>query len=151
MAQQHTPAAGSGPQAQEMRRIANETLARALELDQQSLLLSEHRNNLICQGDADLALADALLTACATLGTEAFTVRKTGQLLADLATQAERHDDQRQSLDETPGTCEQCGGRGMWRPPYARERVPCDLCTSAPISQASATTSASPADSDNKA
>ena len=85
MAQQDTQAAGSGNQAQEMRRIANETLARALELDQQSLLLSEHRNNLIPEGEADQALTNALLTACATLGAEAFTVRKTGQLLAELA------------------------------------------------------------------
>lgn len=38
--------------------------------------------------------------------------------------------------------CEQCEGWGYWRPPYARERVPCDLCTSAPISAASATTTA---------
>lgn len=141
MAQQHTQAAGSGNQTQEMRRIANETLARALELDQQSLLLSEHRNNLICEGEADQALTDALLTACATLGTEAFTVRKTGQLLADLAAQAERYQDQLQRPDETPGACEQCGGVGVWRPPYSAERVPCDLCTSAPISAASATTS----------
>lgn len=56
-----------------------------------------------------------------------------------------------QRVRQQPEPCPQCGGRGMWRPPYARERVPCDLCTSAPISQASATTSASPADSDNKA
>lgn len=38
--------------------------------------------------------------------------------------------------------CPQCAGHGMWRPPYSGERVPCDLCTSAPISQASATTTA---------
>lgn len=132
MAQQHTPAAGSGNQAQEMRRIANETLARALELDQQSLLLSEHRNNLICEGEADPALTDALLTACATLSAEAFTVRKTGQLLAELAAQAERHQGQWQRPDETPGACEQCGGVGVWRPPYHYERVPCDLCTAQP-------------------
>lgn len=144
MAQQHTQAAGSGHQAQDMRRIANETLARALELDQQSMLLSEHRQNLICAGEVEQALIDALLTACALLGAEGFNVRKIGQLLADLATQAERYQDECQRPDETPGACEQCGGHGMWRPPYQRERVPCDLCTSAPISAASATTSERP-------
>lgn len=47
-------------------------------------------------------------------------------------------------LIQTPhqrSDCEQCGGSGFWRPPYRLEREPCDLCTSAPISAASATTS----------
>ncbi len=47
--------------------------------------------------------------------------------------------------------CPQCHGHGMWRPPYKAERVPCDLCTSAPISQASATTVASVTPSDSRA
>lgn len=34
--------------------------------------------------------------------------------------------------------CPQCAGHGMWRLPYTSERVACDLCTSAPISTASA-------------
>lgn len=40
--------------------------------------------------------------------------------------------------EPTTVPCPQCGGHGMWRPPYSRVRVSCDLCTSAPISQASA-------------
>lgn len=29
--------------------------------------------------------------------------------------------------------CPQCQGHGTWRPPYALERVPCDLCTPAQL------------------
>lgn len=40
--------------------------------------------------------------------------------------------------------CENCHGTGYYRPPYSSERVPCERCTSRPISSASATTDASP-------
>ncbi len=69
----------------------------------------------------------------------------------ELATQAERYQGPLERTDDTPGACEQCGGRGMWRPPYQLERVPCDLCTSAPISTASATTSDADGLAPNKA
>lgn len=34
-----------------------------------------------------------------------------------------------QRVQQQPEPCPQCGGYGMWRPPYSSERVPCDLCT----------------------
>lgn len=42
-------------------------------------------------------------------------------------------------LEPIDAACERCNGLGRWRPPYAACVIPCDLCTSMPISAASAT------------
>ena len=34
-----------------------------------------------------------------------------------------------QRVQQQPEPCPQCGGRGMWRPPYQSRLVACDLCT----------------------
>lgn len=88
------------------------------------------------------AIVDAEGGAAGSSTTIGWQTRRTFRLFGArvlIQTTAQQHD------------CPQCAGHGMWRPPYARERVPCDLCTSAPISQASATTSASSAPFASKA
>lgn len=51
----------------------------------------------------------------------------------------------------TDADCWQCHGAKRWRPPYTASVIPCDLCTSAPISAANETTTASATSADNKA
>ncbi len=103
MAQQHTPAAGSGQPEQHsvqpiedviadqyavmrsadlFRRLGKNNLARAELFEKQLCLLRDHRANLSALGDMSEELDDAFSSALVALGAEAYQVKQQGLELA---------------------------------------------------------------------